>query len=1318
MHVIKKTNECDRNWVIDCIQILGHDLDRINLSRGVALLGMKAVLTDDAATFRQQWTAIYYYLYPVLVSARNESLLELSLNPNISFDENLATLTVAQKNNLFKRIHDKVSVKIDNLNNYRKINLSEIQSFIFSIKKYSEYWNYATYLTNNMLKSNQHPCRELPQKILESGYKDISLLEYSLGIYTKKQLLKYFKTLRDVLATMMEHDTTLLLTNSVHSVALSWITSDDFVFKRKKWLLINATRSPWDEIDNDEEIANKIFSLFLNSKNKYALFETRIYSKNEYALLARKKLLYWHTSSIYKKIHAFTVNKAKCMYSESTLWFSKAIVSGQYRLAKELVLNDVDLNDELEEGYTPLCLASQYGQEKIVKLLLNYNADVNKASANGMFPLMSAAECGYSKIVKMLFDHGADPYKTNQDGMTALHLAVISNQLVTVRALLEHGINPDTISTSGKTALFIAAENGYVAIVNVLLEYSANANQYVDGITPLLAASQNNYFEVIKALLHHNADPNLARLDGLTPIFITSQQGNVTSTKLLLEHGADPSKLTKNGATPAMLAAENNHLDIIKLLLEHRIDLRHARDDGMTSLMLAAQYGHLEIVMFLLHLDPTLNTARSDGMTPILFAANQGHINVVKYLLSVANILNDDMAIVRYLPSSLWLNLTIRCLTYDKPQNDFWLGAQNNFGLGTSILAAKLIISDKFTFFQNECKRNYHLVYPIVIASITEIRKELKMDENLAFKLILDEKEDSREKQRFLFLIREKVKDNIDLMNSDESKNIDFSNIKYFLDEIQSQQSKESETFSEFFSLPQANPRKMAAPIDLIAGIYEKEELIKFFQLVENTFISCSYPIIFFLTSSIHTIVVSYMKERNHSFIWKNNWMLIDSNDLPGKKIENINELVNRILSGFFVQQRITFKMIMVIPDEQKENFKEKLLALHANTSWKKIHAITSDKAEKIDDNGMTLLVHTLMDMEGFAKIIPDLLEKGANPNRAVEIRGSEYTAITPLFVASLTNQLRNVELLLKYGANPNSTIKINRNKLTDNSTPLFIATECSFSDIIKILLINGADPNTTRADGNSPFFLSLQKGGIDMGCIQLFLEHGANPNKIRNDSQTPLLIATKYNALVVEMLLDHGADPNKADKDGITPLMLAAKFDNQCVVKTLLDHGADPNKADKNDMIPLMYAAENNSQKVFYTLRDHTKQFEITTNDHPVSIGNLIRKEYISSAEIIFGENKEEILPKLNLVMDKIIFAWNKDAKHDDSEILLIKNFIRLILKFLFRVEYGYIPKEQIISNNNQLFLSIQNLINDFKNQIDSEKNSNEIDIIMRNYE
>ena len=153
------------------------------------------------------------------------------------------------------------------------------------------------------------------------------------------------------------------------------------------------------------------------------------------------------------------------------------------------------------DGWTPLMVACKYGYDNIVELLINAKVDVNaqnkkgvtaldiasqnrhmetalkllKADAtklnDGSTPLIIASQKGHKNIVELLIiNTQADINVQRNDGATALYVASQNGHSDIVLMLLNANADPYLATSDSRTPLMVAEQNGYNEIVGHLLQ--------------------------------------------------------------------------------------------------------------------------------------------------------------------------------------------------------------------------------------------------------------------------------------------------------------------------------------------------------------------------------------------------------------------------------------------------------------------------------------------------------------------------------------------------------------------------------------------------------------------------------------------------------------------------------------------------------------------------------------------------------------------------------------------------------------------------------------------------------------------------------
>ncbi|KAE8155760.1 hypothetical protein BDV40DRAFT_108163 [Aspergillus tamarii] len=180
---------------------------------------------------------------------------------------------------------------------------------------------------------------------------------------------------------------------------------------------------------------------------------------------------------------------------------------------------DLNMQEQSEEGLTPLIRECALGNQKAVQELLQAGASVDGRGAVGETPLMAASHVGNSDLVSLLLRRGANIHARSSGGQTPLLFAAMGENVAVARILLGHGTNINLSNNEGFTALIYAASENNIEMVKYLLSERADVNmQTHDGCTALMFAARNEYTQITKLLLHSGADIYKRMLNGTTAL--------------------------------------------------------------------------------------------------------------------------------------------------------------------------------------------------------------------------------------------------------------------------------------------------------------------------------------------------------------------------------------------------------------------------------------------------------------------------------------------------------------------------------------------------------------------------------------------------------------------------------------------------------------------------------------------------------------------------------------------------------------------------------------------------------------------------------
>lgn len=178
--------------------------------------------------------------------------------------------------------------------------------------------------------------------------------------------------------------------------------------------------------------------------------------------------------------------------------------------------------------------------------------------------------------------------------------------------------------------------------------------------------------------------------------------------------------------------------------------------------------------------------------------------------------------------------------------------------------------------------------------------------------------------------------------------------------------------------------------------------------------------------------------------------------------------------------------------------------------------------------------------------VMEQLLDRGIQPD--------SVTDLNLLREAVMNHDAEAIRLLLLFGADPNAVDP-------HGFTPLYSASELGFVDGAKLLIKYGADPNTSAGpEADTPLALSVVEGKMEL--VQLYLMYGADPNRIMANGNTVLIraIDRKIPKRVIELVLNYGSDPNGKNAEGTSPMFQCISMQRFDLAQLLLDRGADPN--------------------------------------------------------------------------------------------------------------------------------------------------------------
>ncbi|KAL7302846.1 hypothetical protein TKK_0004078 [Trichogramma kaykai] len=276
--------------------------------------------------------------------------------------------------------------------------------------------------------------------------------------------------------------------------------------------------------------------------------------------------------------------------------------------------------------------------------------------------------------------------------------------------------------------------------------------------------------------------------------------------------------------------------------------------------------------------------------------------------------------------------------------------------------------------------------------------------------------------------------------------------------------------------------------------------------------------------------------------------------------------------------------------------------ALQNDTEWAAELLTNGADPTWLDDDGSTAL-HTICRHDR-VELLQSFFEVVDYHRMPVQVNVRDSLGNTPLQLAVENGFLKSSEILLRRGADPNSTNK-------EGSTPLHTICRRTNRDglILEFFRTNDENRQTVQVNvhdslGNTPLHLALENGNLWVASI--LLKRGADVNSVNEEGSTPLHIICRM--VDVDKLIEsffkvtienrQTVLVNVHDRKGNTPLHLAVESGNVMTSEILLERGADANSVNEEGSTPLHIICRK-------IQADHLLEKFFTTN---ARLGNLVQ--------------------------------------------------------------------------------------------------------------
>lgn len=264
----------------------------------------------------------------------------------------------------------------------------------------------------------------------------------------------------------------------------------------------------------------------------------------------------------------------------------QAIINDNIDAMIALYEKGITPNQDVDEGYTGLHLACEFGALQCTQWFLKKGADpLHLCRKNKNALELAASNNSYEQFSLLLDYTGVDLDLRNSGGEALLHLAAKAGKLAHVLILIRKGASIDCTDSAGRTPLHIAAKDGHVELVNMLLICGANA------------AAETT--------------------DGRVPLEMVSGQDK--KTKEAFQKFGRNLRKTQPSETCLHSAIRNQNPLAVSFLVQIS-DVNQQDDSGIAPLHLAVQTGQMNCIIHLLHAGASVDIQNKLGRTPLWYA--------------------------------------------------------------------------------------------------------------------------------------------------------------------------------------------------------------------------------------------------------------------------------------------------------------------------------------------------------------------------------------------------------------------------------------------------------------------------------------------------------------------------------------------------------------------------------------------------------------------------------------------------------------------------------------------------------------------------
>lgn len=153
---------------------------------------------------------------------------------------------------------------------------------------------------------------------------------------------------------------------------------------------------------------------------------------------------------------------------KTSFTYDENIAIGRLKdVKKSIKANEELITSFLQDGFTPIGLATFFGQDEVAQLLFDNGADPSVCAENAMKvnAIHAATATGNFGLLELFLTHGYDPNIPQMNNITPVQSAAYQGNFEMVKLLIRHGADPKIKSVDDIDAIGYAKEGGHEAIV-------------------------------------------------------------------------------------------------------------------------------------------------------------------------------------------------------------------------------------------------------------------------------------------------------------------------------------------------------------------------------------------------------------------------------------------------------------------------------------------------------------------------------------------------------------------------------------------------------------------------------------------------------------------------------------------------------------------------------------------------------------------------------------------------------------------------------------------------------------------------------------